>query len=164
VHGGHGHHQAAGLLTPKSRANWPPIQLASCKERHPKQQNLGPWGDRKPVAWVLELDRGEKPQGYFSCRWMRFSRRLFTRKVLERNRPRWVLQIIGTQGITGFSWASPFPTAPESRSKREDGGELGPPLYWRKPLGALDEDYEVGEYGGVDPLMRRGRHGRRDGA
>jgi hypothetical protein len=29
-----------------------------------EQQDLAPWGDRKPVL-VLDLDRSEKPQGYF---------------------------------------------------------------------------------------------------
>ena len=62
VHGGHGHHQASGLLTPKA------VQLAA----DPSYQLTGPpsekkdltaWGDRKPVV-VLDMDRSEKPQGY----------------------------------------------------------------------------------------------------
>ena len=62
VHSGHGHHQAAGLLTPKAVqfAADPSFQLhGPASER----KDLAPWGDRKPVV-VLDLDRGEKPQGY----------------------------------------------------------------------------------------------------
>src|SRR5207249_4587199 len=48
VHGGHGHHQAAGLLTPKA------VQLAAdptfrLQGAASEQQDLAPWGDRKPV-------------------------------------------------------------------------------------------------------------------
>src|SRR5436309_4711029 len=62
VHGGHGHHQAAGLLTPKA------VQLAadaSFKLRGSSQEDpdSAPWGDRKPVV-VLDLDRSEAPKGY----------------------------------------------------------------------------------------------------
>src|SRR5437016_9023604 len=60
VHGGHGHHQAAGLLTPKA------VQLAAdpaykARRASPEAEET-PWGDRRPVI-VLDLDRGEKPQG-----------------------------------------------------------------------------------------------------
>src|SRR5206468_3575790 len=62
VHAGHGHHQAAGLLTPKA------VQLAadaSFKLRGSSQEDpdSAPWGDRKPVV-VLDLDRSEAPKGY----------------------------------------------------------------------------------------------------
>src|SRR6266513_2155571 len=63
VHTGHGQHQAAGLLTPKAvqLAADPSFQLhVSASEK----KDLTPWGDRKPVV-VLDVDRGEKPQGYF---------------------------------------------------------------------------------------------------
>src|ERR1700745_2787720 len=48
VHGGHGHHQASGLLTPKA------VQLAadtSSKLRgsSAEEEDLAPWGDRRPV-------------------------------------------------------------------------------------------------------------------
>src|SRR4051812_26929314 len=60
VHTGHGHHQAAGLLTPKA------VQLAADPayktRRASTESEEGPWGDRRPVI-VLDLDRSEKPQG-----------------------------------------------------------------------------------------------------
>src|SRR6266478_490520 len=48
VHGGHGHHQAAGLLTPKA------VQLAAdpsykLQGSHSEEQELAPWGDRRPI-------------------------------------------------------------------------------------------------------------------
>src|SRR4029077_13367673 len=55
-----------------------------------------------------------------------------------------------TQGITGFL-SSPFLRRPIAL-KREDGAELDP-AFLAQRLGALDEDYEVGNMG-VDPLMR----------
>src|SRR5256884_4713550 len=55
VHTGHGHHQAAGLLTPKA------VQLAA--DPSFQLHGLPPWGVRKPVV-VLDVDRSEKPQGY----------------------------------------------------------------------------------------------------
>src|SRR5712692_5111312 len=62
VHGGHGHHQAAGLLTPKA------VQLAadSSFKLHGsfvEEEDLTPWGDRKPVV-LVNLDRSEAPKGY----------------------------------------------------------------------------------------------------
>ena len=144
VHGGHGHHQASGLLTPKA------VELAAdpvfrLKGAASEEQDLGPWGDRKPVL-VLDLDRSEKPQGYF----------LPLDEISPLYGKSW--REIGldgfanhrTQGITGFL-GSPFLRRPIAL-KREDGGELDP-LVLAQPLGALDEDYEVGNMG-VDPLMR----------
>src|SRR6266850_440386 len=144
VHGGHGHHQAAGLLTPKA------VQLAAdpafkVQGAASEQQDLAPWGDRKPVL-VLDLDRSEKPQGYF----------LPLDEISPLYGKSW--REIGldgfanhrTQGITGFL-GSPFLRRPIAL-RREDGGELDPAVL-AQPLGALDEDYEVGNMG-VDPLMR----------
>ena len=144
VHGGHGHHQAAGLLTPKA------VQLAAdptfrLQGAASEQQDLAPWGDRKPVL-VLDLDRSEKPQGYF----------LPLDDISPLYGKSW--REIGldgfanhrTQGITGFL-GSPFLRRPIAL-RREDGGELDPAVL-AQPLGALDEDYEVGNMG-VDPLMR----------
>src|SRR6266853_1411607 len=61
VHGGHGHHQASGLLTPKA------VQLAAdssfkLRASSAEEEDLAPWGDRKPVV-VLDLDRSETPKG-----------------------------------------------------------------------------------------------------
>jgi LmbE family N-acetylglucosaminyl deacetylase len=144
VHGGHGHHQASGLLTPKA------VQLAA----DPSYQLPGPssekkdltvWGDRKPVL-ILDMDRSEKPQGYilpldeisplYGKSWREIGVDAFSNHR--------------SQGITGFL-NSPFLRRPIAL-KREDGVELNPALL-AESLGPLDEDYEVGNMG-VDPLMR----------
>src|SRR6202521_3945889 len=61
VHTGHGHHQAAGILTPKA------VQLpgdSNYKLRGSSSvQEDATWGDRRPIL-LLDVDRGEKPQGY----------------------------------------------------------------------------------------------------
>ncbi|HVH71991.1 MAG TPA: PIG-L family deacetylase [Candidatus Dormibacteraeota bacterium] len=144
VHTGHGHHQASGLLTPKA------VQLArdpSFQLRGPasEKKDLLPWGGRKPVV-VLDLDRGEKPQGYvlpldetsplYGKTWREIGLDAFTNHR--------------SQGIAVFL-GSPFLRRPIAL-KREDGGELNPGLL-AQPLGPLDEDYEEGNMG-VDPLMR----------
>ena len=144
VHGGHGHHQAAGLLTPKA------VQLAadaSFKLRGSPQEDLdsAPWGDRKPVV-VLDLDRSESPKGYmlpldeisslYGKSWREIGLDAFANHR--------------TQGITGFL-GSPFLRRAVAL-QREDGGQLDPALL-AQPLGPLDEDYEIGNMG-VDPLMR----------
>jgi LmbE family N-acetylglucosaminyl deacetylase len=144
VHGGHGHHQAAGLLTPKA------VQLAadaSFKLHGSPQEDLdsAPWGDRKPVV-VLDLDRSESPKGYmlpldeisslYGKSWREIGLDAFANHR--------------TQGITGFL-GSPFLRRAVAL-QREDGGQLDPALL-AQPLGPLDEDYEIGNMG-VDPLMR----------
>jgi len=144
VHGGHGHHQAAGLLTPKA------VQLAADSSYQvqgsaSEKKDLTPWGDRKPVV-VLDVDRSEKPQGYalpldetsalYGKTWREMGLDAFANHR--------------TQGITGFL-GSPF-LRRAIALKREDGGELSPAML-AAPLGPLDEDYEIGNMG-VDPLMR----------
>ncbi|HET8924559.1 MAG TPA: PIG-L family deacetylase [Candidatus Acidoferrum sp.] len=144
VHGGHGHHQASGLLTPKAvqLAAAPSYQLPGSAS---EKKDLTPWGDRKPVL-VLDMDRSEKPQGYIL--------------PLDETSPLYgkTWREIGvdafanhrSQGITGFL-GSPFLRRPIAL-KREDGSELNPAVL-AEPLGPLDEDYEIGNMG-VDPLMR----------
>lgn len=144
VHGGHGHHQASGLLTPKA------VQLASdssfkLQGSSPDDQDLAPWGDRKPVV-VLDLDRSDAPKGYmlplddisplYGKSWREIGLDAFANHH--------------TQGITGFL-NSPFLRRAVAL-QRENGGQLDPALL-AQPLGPLDEDYEVGNMG-VDPLMR----------
>ncbi len=144
VHTGHGHHQAAGLLTPKA------VQLAAdpsykLQESAFEEQDLGPWGDRKPVI-LLGVDRTEAPKGYilplddisplYGKSWREIGIDAFANHR--------------TQGIAGFL-ASPFLRRPIAL-KREDGGELDPAVLAER-LGPLDEDYEAGNMG-VDPLMR----------
>jgi len=144
VHGGHGHHQASGLLTPKA------VQLAAdssfkLQGSSPDDQDFAPWGDRKPVL-VLDLDRSDAPKGYmlpldeisplYGKSWREIGLDAFANHR--------------TQGITGFL-NSPFLRRAVAL-QREDGGQLDPALL-AQPLGPLDEDYEMGNMG-VDPLMR----------
>jgi LmbE family N-acetylglucosaminyl deacetylase len=137
VHTGHGHHQAAGLLTPKAvaLAADPSFQL----------HGLPAWGVRKPVV-VLDVDRSEKPQGYllplddtsplYGKTWRELGLDAFANHR--------------SQGIAVFL-GSAFLRRPIAL-KREDGEELNPAIL-AQPLGPLDEDYEEGNMG-VDPLMR----------
>src|SRR5947209_6347235 len=144
VHGGHGHHQASGLLTPKA------VQLAAdpsykLRGSPSEEAELSPWGDRKPAV-VLDLDRSETPKGtilpldsispLYGKSWREIGLDAFANHR--------------TQGITGFL-GSPFLRRPIAL-RREDGGELDLAIL-AQPLGPLDEDYEVGNMG-VDPLMR----------
>jgi LmbE family N-acetylglucosaminyl deacetylase len=144
VHGGHGHHQAAGLLTPKA------VQLAAdssfkLQGSPADAEDSGPWGDRKPVI-VLDLDRSETPKGYvlpldeisplYGKSWREIGLDAFANHR--------------TQGITGFLGSPFLRRAVALRS--EDGAEFDPALL-AQPLGPLDEDYEAGNMG-VDPLMR----------
>jgi LmbE family N-acetylglucosaminyl deacetylase len=144
VHGGHGHHQASGLLTPKAVQH---AADASFKLQGPagEAEDLAPWGDRKPVV-VLDLDRSEAPKGYllpldqisplYGKSWREIGLDAFANHR--------------TQGITGFL-GSPF-LRRAIALRPEDGGDLDPSLL-AQPLGPLDEDYEAGNMG-VDPLMR----------
>jgi LmbE family N-acetylglucosaminyl deacetylase len=144
VHGGHGHHQASGLLTPKA------VQLAAdssfkLRGSSAEAEDLAPWGDRKPVI-VLDLDRSDAPKGYvlpldeisplYGKSWREIGLDGFANHH--------------SQGITGFL-SSPFLRRPIAL-RPEDGGQLDPALL-AQPLGPLDEDYEMGNMG-VDPLMR----------
>ena len=144
VHSGHGHHQAAGLLTPKA------VQLAAdtnykLRASSSEQQGTSPWGDRRPIL-LLDVDRSEKPQGYplplddvsplYGKSWREIGLDAFANHR--------------TQGITGFL-NSPFLRRPITL-KREDGGDFDASSL-NEPLGPLDEDFEVGNKG-VDPLMR----------
>ena len=144
VHGGHGHHQAAGLLTPKA------VELAADAsfKMHgspAEAQDAAPWGDRKPVT-LLDLDRSEAAKGYllpldeisplYGKSWRELGLDAFANHR--------------TQGITGFL-GSPF-LRRAIALRREDGGEFDPASL-AQPLGSLDEDYETVNMG-VDPLMR----------
>jgi LmbE family N-acetylglucosaminyl deacetylase len=143
VHGGHGHHQAAGLLTPKA------VQLAAdpnykLNGMPADREDAAPWGDRRPIL-LLDLDRSEKPQGYplplddvaalYGKSWREIGLDAFANHR--------------TQGITGFL-NSPFLRRTVSL-KREDGAEWDPAAL-AEPLGPLDEDFEASKV--ADPLMR----------
>jgi hypothetical protein len=131
-------------LTPKA------VQLAAdpnykLRAASTDQQDTAAWGDRRPIL-LLDLDRGEKPQGYplplddvsplYGKSWREIGLDSFANHH--------------TQGITGFL-NSPFLRRPVTL-KREDGGDFDPASL-NEPLGPLDEDFEVGNKG-VDPLMR----------
>jgi len=61
VRGGHGHHQASGLLTPKA------VQLAADARLFPNLQDEGlqPWSAGTAGVQILDLERGsETPKGY----------------------------------------------------------------------------------------------------
>src|SRR6266481_4864416 len=144
VHGGHGHHQAAGLLTPKA------VQLAadSSFKLHGsvvEEEDLRPWGDRKPVI-LLDLDRSEAPKGYLLP--LDEISPLYGKSWREMGLDGFANH--RTQGITGFL-GSPFLRRAVAL-QREDGGQVDPTSL-AQPLGPLDEDYEAGNLG-VDPLMR----------
>jgi LmbE family N-acetylglucosaminyl deacetylase len=61
VHGGHGHHQTAGLLTPEA------VALAADEKAFRQLQNEGlrAWGTKQDPVTILDLERGvENPRGY----------------------------------------------------------------------------------------------------
>ncbi len=136
VHQGHGHHQAAGLLTPKA------VQLAAdpsyqvypgcvdCPEDYT-------WGSATNQVAVLDLERGsEKPTGYvlpldeISSLWGKSWREIGLDAFVNHR----------TQGIAGFI-NSPFLLRPIAL-KREDGKPFDPALLSR-PLSELTKYSET---------------------
>src|SRR5262249_27159432 len=115
VHGGHGHHQAAGLLTPKA------VELAADKNAYPGQlgEGLPAWsGGENPVV-ILDLERGSgKPTGLvlplddILALWGKTWREIGIDAFANHR----------TQGITAFL-NSPFQRRPVAL-KREDGKTL----------------------------------------
>src|SRR5207249_55813 len=135
VHGGHGHHQAAGLLTPKA------VQLAVDKNAYPSQlaEGLPAWSGGATATVILDLERGsEKPTGYIL--------------PLDDVAPLWgkTWREIGvdafanhrTQGITAFL-NSPFLRRPIAL-KHEDGAPLDPAIL-AKPTHVLAGDAKDGD-------------------
>src|SRR5207302_901447 len=110
-----------------------------------EKKDLTPWGDRKPVV-VLDVDRGEKPQGYFLP--LDDTSPLYGKTWREIGLDAFANH--RSQGIAVFL-GSAFLRRPIAL-KREDGQPLNPAML-AEPLGPLDEDYEEGNMG-VDPLMR----------
>ena len=120
VHTGHGHHQAAGILTPKA------VELAAdpayrayrdCQDC-PEDEA---WGSPGTPVTVLDLERGaEHPTGYVlplddvSPLWGKTWRELGLDAFVNHR----------TQGIAGFL-NSPFLRRPIAL-KREDGGKFDP--------------------------------------
>jgi len=135
IHGGHGHHQAAGLLTPKA------VALAADPKVFPEQikEGVRPWGGTKNEVSILDLDRfSEKPVGYVL--------------PLDEVSPLWGksyrqigLEAFGnhrTQGITAFL-GSPFLRRPIALKKENgsapDPSSLAQPL--THLLGGPDGDF-----------------------
>ena len=113
VHGGHGHHQAAGLLTPKA------VELAANESYKTKEncEDCGGWA----TSQVLDLERGsEHPKGYtlpldeisplYGLSWRQMGINAFANHR--------------TQGITGFL-ASTFLLRPIALTS-EDGKPFDP--------------------------------------
>jgi LmbE family N-acetylglucosaminyl deacetylase len=127
VHGGHGHHQASGLLTPRA------VQMAADLKAFPAQlkEGLKVWGDAANPVEILGLERGgDSPKGYvlpldeisslYGKSWRQIGLDAF---VNHR-----------TQGISGFI-GSPYIWRPIALT-REDGGKFDPAILAR-PLTAL---------------------------
>ena len=124
VHGGHGHHQASGILTPKA------VQLAGDDKAFPEQfkDGLSTWGGGSNPIQILDLDRGEKPKGYIlplddvSPLWGKTWREIGLDAFANHR----------SQGIAGFL-DSPFLRRPIALV-REDGGTFDPATL-AQPLG-----------------------------
>jgi len=129
VHQGHGHHQAAGLLTPIA------VQRASDGKIYSDQAKDGlmAWGGAKNEVVILNLDRfSEKPTGYVlpldevSSLWGKSWREIGIDAFANHR----------TQGVPVFL-GSPFLRRPIAL-KREDGGALSPELFVQKLPAILD--------------------------
>ena len=143
VHAGHGHHQAAGLLTPKA------VQMAADEKAFPTQlrEGLAVWGGGKRAVLILGLERGtEKPSGYIlplddvSPLWGKTWRELGLDAFVNHR----------TQGIAGFL-GSQFLRRPVAL-RRADGGAFDPAAL-AKPLRTLGEELEGLGYK-LDPDLR----------
>lgn len=117
VHGGHGHHQAAGILTPKA------VKLAAEGDAYAEVEaaRLMPWSGGTAGVLILDLDRSSaKSQGYvlpldevsplYGKTWREIGIDAFANHR--------------TQGISGFL-NSPFLRRPIALVP-EDGGNLNP--------------------------------------
>src|SRR5262249_43579011 len=119
VHGGHGHHQAAGLLVPIA------VQHAADTNAYREQlkEGLAAWGGANSEVVVLDVERfAEKPSGYvlplddISPLWGKSWREIGLDAFANHK----------TQGISAF-YGNPFFRRPIAL-KREDGEELDPKI------------------------------------
>jgi len=121
VHGGHGHHQATGILTPKA------VQLAGDKNYRITSDcddclADSPWGLPGAPIVVLDLDRSDNPKGYVlplddvSPLWGKTWREIGLDAFVNHR----------TQGISAFI-TSPFLRRPIA-FVREDGGQFDPAI------------------------------------
>jgi LmbE family N-acetylglucosaminyl deacetylase len=117
VHGGHGHHQASGVLTPQA------VRMAADKNAFPSQlsEGLAVWPGEPGKVDILDLERGsDKPTGYIlplddvSPLWGKTWREIGIDAFANHR----------TQGISAFL-NSPFIRRPIAL-KREDGGPFDP--------------------------------------
>jgi LmbE family N-acetylglucosaminyl deacetylase len=127
--GGHGHHQAAGILTPKA------VQLAADPEAFQEQfqEGLRVGGEHGARVMILDLERGsDAPKGYVlpldevSPLWGKTWREIGLDAFVNHR----------TQGIAGFL-NSPFLRRPIAL-RPEDGASLDPALL-AAPLAKLAE-------------------------
>jgi LmbE family N-acetylglucosaminyl deacetylase len=134
VHGGHGHHQAAGLLTPKA------VSLAADERAFPEQRKEGllPWAGGKGEVAILNLERfSDKPTGYVlpldevSPLWGKTWRELGMDAFANHR----------TQGVAVF-FGNPFFRRPIAL-KRDDGKPFDPGTLART-LGDLARDCGAG--------------------
>ena len=130
VHGGHGHHQTAGLWTPRA------VKLAADPKAFSEQfqEGLRPWGDSSNEVQILDTERGgatsTTTNGYalpvdeISALWGKSWREMGLDAFANHR----------SQGIAGFL-GSPFLRRPLVLV-REDGGKIDPEsLAW--PLHGL---------------------------
>ena len=131
VHAGHGHHQAAGLLTPKA------VALAADETAFREKflaEGLRPWGSQSHPVAVLDLERGvEKPRGYVlplddvSPLWGKTWREIGM-DAFSNHR---------TQGVAVF-FGNPFFRRPISL--KQEGGNAPDPALLAVPLHAVAGD------------------------
>ena len=133
VHGGHGHHQAAGLLTPIA------VQRAADANAYPEQlkEGLQAWGGANNEVVILDVERfTDKPTGYVlplddvSPLWGKSWREIGLDAFANHR----------TQGVPVFL-GSPFFRRPLAL-KREDGAKFEPASL-AQPLSALASNNRV---------------------
>ena len=154
VHGGHGHHQATGLLTPKA------VQLAADANYKlggapASTANTAVWGKEEPVR-VLDFDRNNPPKGYLlplddiSPLWGKSWREIGLDAFVNHH----------TQGIAGFL-GSPF-LRRQIVLVPEDGGTFDP-AQLAAPLSAQGKDMSCRAFSDADSSLAVGREALLEG-
>jgi len=124
------------------------IPITNSAFPHPSSKARRPWGDRRPIL-LLDVDRGEKPQGY--------PLPLDDVSALYGNRGARLVWTLSPSPYAGHHRIlnSPFLRRPITL-KREDGGDFDASSL-NEPLGPLDEDFEVGNKALIPLNACRGR-------
>lgn len=154
VHGGHGHHQATGLLTPKA------VQLAADANYKlggapASTANTAVWGKEEPVR-VLDFDRNNPPKGYvlplddISPLWGKSWREIGLDAFVNHH----------TQGIAGFL-GSPF-LRRQIVLVPEDSG-IFEPAQLAAPLSAQGKDMSCRAFSDADSSLVAGREALLEG-